>query len=140
LLLKILYDVSIKTQGFTMKKILALALTLSAVALLACPMQGGMGQGGGCGVSEGMMQKCQCDTSKLPPHLEALGLSDVQKAQVQKIRTEGKEFHNKQHDKMMAVLTPDQKKKLEEAPKACPKGDMKMPENGMGCKNCPEKK
>ncbi len=115
-----------------MKKILALALALGATALLACPMQGGQGgmmnngQMGG-----GMAQKCQCDTSKLPKPFEALGLSDAQKADIQKIREEGKEFHNKQHEKMMAVLTPDQLKKFEaNVPKMCPKGDMKMPMSG----------
>jgi len=123
-----------------MKKILALALTFSAVALLACPMQGGgCGTKGGCGANGGMMKKCECDTNKLPAHLETLGLSDTQKTQVQKIRTEGKAFHNKQYDKMMAVLTPDQKKKLSEAPKICPKGDTAMP-TGPACKACPEKK
>jgi Spy/CpxP family protein refolding chaperone len=119
-----------------MKKILALALALGATALLACPMQAGMGNGqmGAC-----MMQKCQCDTSKLPAPMEGLGLSDAQKAQVQKIREEGKAFHNKQHEKMMAVLTPDQLKKFEaNAPKMCPKADMKTPAGGMGCKNCPK--
>jgi hypothetical protein len=133
----------LKHKDSPMKKILALALTFSAVALLACPMQGGMGQGGGCGSKcgsgMGLTQKCQCDTSKLPPHLEALGLNDAQKAQVQKIRTEGKAFHNKQHDKIMAVLTADQKKKLTEVPQACPKGDMAMPATP-ACKACPEKK
>jgi Spy/CpxP family protein refolding chaperone len=122
-----------------MKKILALALTFSAVALLACPMQGGAGCGSKCGGGMGLTQKCGCDTSKLPPHLEALGLSDTQKKQIQKIRTNGKEFHNKQHDKMMAVLTPDQKKKLTEVPKACPKEDLQMPA-APACKACPEKK
>ncbi len=121
-----------------MKKILALALALGATALLACPMQGGMNNGP---MGGGMMQKCQCDTSKLPKPFEALGLSDAQKADVQKIREEGKAFHNQQHEKMMAVLTPEQLKKFEaNAPKMCPKkGDMKMPANGMGCKNCDKK-
>ncbi|MDP3587536.1 MAG: hypothetical protein Q8R58_05735 [Sulfuricurvum sp.] len=121
-----------------MKKILALALALGATALLACPMQGGMKNGPMCG---SMAQKCQCDTSKLPKPFEALGLSDAQKADVQKIREEGKAFHNQQHEKMMAVLTPDQLKKFEaNAPKMCPKkGDMKMPASGMGCKNCDKK-
>lgn len=120
-----------------MKKILALALTLSTTVLLACPMGGMMN--GGC--QGGMGQKCQCDTSKLPPQLEALSLSDAQKAQVQKIREEGKAFHNQQHTKMMAVLTPAQQKKFEEATKMCAKKDMKMkmPEAGMGCKNCDKK-
>ena len=122
-----------------MKKILALALALSATVLLACPMNGGM-MNGGC--QGGMGQKCQCDTSKLPPRLEALGLSDEQKAQVQKIREDGKAFHNQQHEKMMAVLTPEQAKKFEMAvPAACPKKGMKMkmPAAGMGCKNCDKK-
>jgi Spy/CpxP family protein refolding chaperone len=119
-----------------MKKILTLALALSTTVLLACPMNNGM-----MGMGEGMGQKCTCDTSKLPPRLEALGLSDDQKAQVQKIREDGKAFHNQQHDKMMAVLTPDQQKKFEEAPKMCPKKDMKkkMPASGMGCKHCDAK-
>ena len=120
-----------------MKKILALALALGATALLACPMQGGMnnGQMGAC-----MMQKCQCDTSKLPAAFEGLGLTDAQKGQVQKIREDGKAFHNKQHEKMMAVLTPDQRKKLESTvPAMCPKGNMPMPATGMGCKNCDKK-
>ena len=111
-----------------MKKILALALALGATALLACPMGGGM------------MQKCQCDTSKLPLPFEKLGLDDAQKGEVQKIREEGKAFHNKQHEKMMAVLTPDQRKKFEaNMPPMCPKGEMKMPADGMGCKNCDPK-
>ncbi len=120
-----------------MKKILALALALSATVLLACPMKGGM-MGGGC--QGGMGQKCQCDTSVLPPRLEALGLSDAQKAEVQKIREDGKAFHNQQHAKMMAVLTPEQAKKFESTvPAACPKKGMKMPAAGTGCKNCPTK-
>jgi Spy/CpxP family protein refolding chaperone len=125
-----------------MKKILALALALSATVLLACPMNGGM-MNGGC--QGGMGQKCQCDTTKLPPHLEALGLSDAQKGQVQKLREEGKAFHNQQHDKMMAILTPDQQKKFEETPKMCAKKGMKtdtkmtMPAAGMGCKHCDKK-
>ncbi len=122
-----------------MKKILALALALGATVLLACPMQGGgMGNGGMCGSM--LAQKCQCDTSKLPAAFEELGLTDAQKGQVQKIREDGKAFHNKQHDKMMAVLTPDQRKKLETAvPAMCPKGNMPMPATGMGCKNCDKK-
>ena len=120
-----------------MKKILALALALSATVLLACPMNGGM-MNGGC--QGGMGQKCQCDTSKLPAPLEALDLSDDQKAQVQKIREDGKAFHNQQHDKMMAVLTPDQQKKFEAATQMCPKKGTKIktkiPAAGMGCKNC----
>lgn len=120
-----------------MKKILALALVLSTTVLLACPMNGGM-MNGGC--QGGMGQKCQCDTSKLPPRLEALGLNDAQKAQVQKIREDGKAFHNQQHTKMMAVLTPEQAKKFEATtPAACPKKGIKMPEGGMGCKNCDKK-
>jgi Spy/CpxP family protein refolding chaperone len=112
-----------------MKKILTLALALGATALLACPMQGGMG----------LMNKCQCDTSKLPKPFKALKLSDEQKVEIQKIREEGKEFHNKQHDKMMAVLTPEQLKQFEaNAPKGCKSG-LKMPAGGMGCKNCDKK-
>lgn len=121
-----------------MKKILALALALGATALLACPMQGGqMGNGP---IGGGMVQKCQCDTSKLPLPFENLGLDDTQKGQVQKIREEGKAFHNKQHEKMMAVLTPDQRKKFEaNVPAICPKGGPNMPAGGMGCKNCDKK-
>lgn len=121
-----------------MKKILALALALGATALLACPMQGGqMGNGPMCG---SMAQKCQCDTTKLPLPFEKLGLDDTQKGEVQKIREEGKAFHNKQHEKMMAVLTPDQRKKFEaNVPAMCPKGNMNMPAGGMGCKNCDPK-
>jgi len=118
-----------------MKKIITLALALGATALLACPMQGGMGNGQMGGM--GLMNKCRCDTSKLPKPLEVLNLSDAQKAKVQKIREEGKAFHNKQHEKMMAVLTPEQRKQFEaSAPKGCPDGEMKMPMGGMGCKNC----
>lgn len=92
-----------------------------------------------------ILKKCECDTSKLPMPMEKLGLSDDQKAQIQKIREEGKAFHNQQREKMMAVLTPEQLKTLEaNAPKMCPKGDKgmkgnKMPEGGMGCKNCDKK-
>lgn len=123
-----------------MKKFLSIALILGATALMACPMQGGA-----CGDKGGMMQKCECNTSKLPKPFEKLGLNDDQKTQIQKIREEGKAFHNQQHEKMMAVLTPEQRKAFEaNAPKMCPKGgmkgDMKMPEGGMGCKKCDEKK
>jgi Spy/CpxP family protein refolding chaperone len=126
-----------------MKKILSIALILGATALMACPMkEGGM-----------MMKKCECDTSKLPKPFEKLGLSDDQKAQIQKIREEGKAFHNQQHDKMMAVLTPEQLKTFEaNTPKMCPKGDMKGMKGdmkgmkmgddkmgGMGCKECDKK-
>jgi Spy/CpxP family protein refolding chaperone len=132
-----------------MKKILSIALILGATALMACPMQGGMcGDKGGMG---GLMQKCECDTKKLPPMMEKLDLTEKQKEQVAAIRAEGKAFHNKQHEKMMAVLTPEQKGKLEGMKmmmnegkgKMCPKGDMKQPqmgEGGMGCKKCEEKK
>lgn len=103
-------------------------------------------QGGG-------MMKCGCDTSKLPKPFEKLGLNDDQKGQIQKLREEGKEFHNQQHEKMMAVLTPEQRKTFEaNAPKMCQKGDMKgmkgdmkgmkMGEgkmDGMDCKECDKK-
>lgn len=122
-----------------MKKILALALALGATALLACPMQCGMGMNNGQ-MGTCMMQKCQCDTSKLPAAFEGLGLTDAQKGQVQKIREDGKAFHNKQHEKMTAVLTPDQRKKLESTvPAMCPKGNTPMPA-APACKACPEKK
>jgi Spy/CpxP family protein refolding chaperone len=124
-----------------MKKILSIALILGATALMACPMKDGgmMMKDGGM-----MMNKCECDTSKLPKPFEKLGLSDDQKAQIQNIREESKAFHNQQHEKMMAVLTPEQLKTFEaNAPKMCPKkgmkGDMKMPEGGMGCKACDKK-
>jgi Spy/CpxP family protein refolding chaperone len=131
-----------------MKKILSIALILGTTALMACPMQGGMcGDKGSMG---GMMQKCECDTKKLPPMMEKLDLSDKQKEQVSALRAEGKAFHNKQHDKMMAVLTPEQRAKLEgmkmilderKGAKMC-KGEMKeikMGEGGMGCKKCETK-
>ena len=126
-----------------MKKILTLVLTLSATVLLACPMNGAM-MGGGMmngGCQGGMGQKCQCDTSKLPPYLEALGLSDAQKVEVQKIREDGKAFHNQQHEKMMAVLTPEQAKKFEMGtPAVCPKNmKMKTPITAPGCKHCDKK-
>lgn len=121
-----------------MKKILTLMLALGTTALFACPMQGGMNNGPMCGSM--LTQKCQCDTSKLPPVFEGLGLTDAQKGKVQKIREDGKAFHNKQHDKMIAVLTPDQRKKLEATvPAMCPKGNMPMPA-APACKACPEKK
>jgi Spy/CpxP family protein refolding chaperone len=131
-----------------MKKILSIALILGATALMACPMQGGMcGNKGGMG---GMMQKCECDTKKLPPMMEKLDLTEKQKEQVAALRAEGKAFHNKQHEKMMAVLTTEQRAKLEGMKlmmnegkgKMC-KGDMKEPkmgEGGMGCKKCDDKK
>jgi len=123
-----------------MKKVLSIALILGATALLACPMKDGgmMMRNGGM-----LMNKCECDTSKLPKPMENLGLNDDQKAQIQKIREESKAFHNQQHEKMMAVLTPEQRKTLEaNIPMMCPKGDMKgmkMPAGGMGCKNCDKK-
>ncbi len=97
-----------------MKKILALAVALSATALMACPMgQGKMGQGGMC--RGGMMEKCQCDTKQLPRMLEALELSDKQKEQIVQLRAETQAFHNKQHDKMMGILSAEQRGKLEYA-------------------------
>ncbi|MDD5717165.1 MAG: hypothetical protein PHW64_05115 [Sulfuricurvum sp.] len=127
-----------------MKKILSIALILGATALLACPMQGG----GMMNNPQGMMGKCGCDTSKLPKPMEQLGLSDDQKMQMQKIREEGKAFHNQQHEKMMAVMTPEQRAKLDALrpmnPKQCAAmkgGKMaqpQMPAGGMGCKNCPK--
>lgn len=136
-----------------MKKILSIALILGATALMACPMQGGMcGDKGGMG---GMMQKCECDTKKLPPMMEKLDLNDKQKEQIAAIRAEGKAFHNKQHEKMMSVLTPEQRAKMDgmkmmigqgNGGKNCPnKGDMKGMNmgdgamGGMGCKNCNNK-
>lgn len=124
------------TRRPPMKKIISIALILGATALMACPMKdGGM-----------MMKKCECDTSKLPKPFEKLGLSDDQKAQIQKLREEGKAFHNQQHEKIMNVLTPEQRKTFEaNAPKMCPKGDMKGMKmgdgkmGGMGCKNCDKK-
>lgn len=133
-----------------MKKILSIALILGATALMACPMQGGgMMCGNKGGMGGGMMQKCECDTKKLPPMMEKLDLNDKQKEQIAALRAEGKAFHNKQHDKMMAILTPEQKGKLEGMKmmmnegkgKMC-KGEMKEPkmgEGGMGCKNCDNK-
>lgn len=147
-----------------MKKILSIALILGGTALMACQMQGGGMMCGDKGGMGGMMQKCECDTKKLPPMMEKLDLNDKQKEQIIKIREEGKAFHNKQHEKMMGVLTPEQRAKMEgmkmmmghgNDPKNCPmKGDMKqtqmphdmkqmqMPQggmNGMGCKNCDNK-
>lgn len=136
----------------SMKKILTLALALSATALLACPMQEGMMKCGNGPMAGGMMQKCDCNTSKLPKFMEKLGLSDQQKEQIQKLREEGKEFHNKQHEKMMAILTPEQQAKLDEMKKmreakcdmkgqkmSGKMGSSKMPESGMGCKDCDKK-
>jgi len=132
------YHVIIPNMEKIMKKVLSIALILGATALMACPMQNG-------GMM--LMKKCECDTSILPKPFEKLGLSDDQKAQIQKIREEGKAFHNQQREKVMAVLTPEQLKTYEEnAPKMCPKQmPMKMkqmqqmPQSGMGCKNCPQK-
>lgn len=121
-----------------MKKILVLVLALSATALLACPMKDGM-KGGmmkdgmmGGAMCQGMMSKCEANTSKLPPHLEALGLSDDQKGQIQKIREEAKAFHNQQHDKMMAVLTVEQRAKMKEMPMMC--GKMSPKKDGKATK------
>lgn len=120
-----------------MKKFLSIALILGATSLFACHQGcGNMQQGGGM-CQHTIMNKCQCDTSKLPKSFENLGLNDDQKAQIQKLREEGKAFHNAHREKMMAILTPDQRKKLESnVPAMCPKGEMKMPANGPACKNC----
>lgn len=135
-----------------MTKIVTLALALSATALLACPMQQGMANYGYGPMYGGMMQKCDCNTSQLPKFFEKLGLSDQQKEQIQKLREEGKEFHNKQHEKMMAIFTPEQRAKLDEMRKIREEKWKKMqskmsgkaprpqmPENGMGCKDCDKK-
>lgn len=131
-----------------MKKILSIALILGATALMACPMQGG-GMMGGNGSCQGMMGKCECDTKKLPPMFEKLDLNDKQKEQIAALRAEAKKFHNAQHEKVMAVLTPEQRGKLEgmrmmmkdgQGPMCPQKGDIPMQDNGMGCKNCDDKK
>jgi Spy/CpxP family protein refolding chaperone len=129
-----------------MKKILALAVALGATAVMACPMgQGMMGSGNMCG---GMMDKCQCDTKQLPRTFEALDLSDKQKEQIVKLREEGQAFHNKQREKMMSVLTAEQRGKLEYARKLKElRFEDKGPRmggntgmgGGMGCKQCPNK-
>ena len=134
-----------------MKKVLSIALILGATALMACPGKGGgMMCGDNKGGCMGLMQKCECDTKQLPPMMEKLDLSDKQKEQVIKIRQETQAFRNKQHDKMLGVLTSEQRAKLEgmklmmnegKGPKMC-KGEMKGPkmgEGGMGCKNCDNK-
>ena len=121
-----------------MKKTFALVLALSATVLLACPMKDGM-KGGmmkdgmmGGSMCQGMMQKCDANTSKLPQNLEALGLSDDQKGEVQKIREEAKAFHNQQNDKMMAVLTAEQRAKMKEMPMMC--GKMSPKKDGKATK------
>lgn len=125
-----------------MKKILAFALALAATVLMACPNQQGMKNCGNGPMGQGMMQKCQCDTSKLPKHLANLGLSDQQKEEVQKLREEAKAFHNEHHEKMMAVLTPEQRTKFEASFNTnCKKCNTKgpapvMPKSGAGCKAC----
>ncbi len=95
-----------------------------------------------------MMQKCECDTKKLSPMMEKLGLNDKQKEQIAALRAEGKAFHNKQREKMISVLTSEQRAKLEGMQmmmgqgQNCPQGDMKqpqMPVGGMGCKECDKK-
>jgi Spy/CpxP family protein refolding chaperone len=146
-------------QGFTMKKLLTLALIVGTTTLFAAPPMGNgpMNNNGGM-MGGGMMRGCNMDSTKLPKPFEALGLSDAQKADIQKIREEGKAFHKKQHEKMMSVLTPDQRKTFETTMQQMrPQGGMRgmrqggmgngggmqnqaMPDNGMGCDNCPEKK
>jgi Spy/CpxP family protein refolding chaperone len=132
-----------------MKKLVSIALILGTTALMACPMgqgcNGSMGGGMmGNGASCGLMEKCQCDTKVLPRSLEALDLSDQQKEQIIKLREEGQAFHNKQREKIMAVLTAEQKGKLEYARKLKElrgggKG-LQLPQGGgMGCKQCPNK-
>lgn len=128
-----------------MKKLLSIALILGATAIMACPNQPGMMNCGNGPMGNGMMGKCQCDTSKLPKQFENLGLSDEQKGEIQKLREEAKAFHNAHHEKMMAVLTPEQRAKFEASfTKTCKKCNPKgaaplMPKNGMGCKACDNK-
>jgi hypothetical protein len=151
----ITYDVTVKYYSTEkpMKKILSIALILGATALMACPMQGGGMMCADKGAGKGMMGKCECDTKKLPPMMEKLDLNDKQKEQITKIREEGKAFHNKQREKMMTVLSAEQRAKLEGmqmmmggyGSKNCPQGDMKGMNmgdggmGGMGCKNCDPK-
>ncbi|MCK9374136.1 MAG: hypothetical protein M0P91_13200 [Sulfuricurvum sp.] len=127
-----------------MKKFLSIALILGATALMACPNQQGMMNCGNGPMGNKMAGKCQCDTSKLPKQFENLGLNDDQKGEIQKLREEAKAFHNEHHEKMMAVLTPEQRTKFEASlTKTCkkcnPKGAPLMPKNGMGCKACDTK-
>lgn len=133
-----------------MKKILSMALIIGTTALMACPMGQGMMQGGikGGMCGGGFMEKCQCDTKQLPRALEALDLSDKQKEQIVKLREEGQAFHNKQREKMMGVLTPEQRSKIDYMRKlkelkwedkgSRMGGGMRM-NGGMGCKQCNNK-
>jgi len=146
-------ELNTTTGGKQMKKVLSIALILGATALMACPMGQGMMQGGnGPMCKSGLMEKCQCDPKQLPMPMEALELSDKQKEQIIKLREEGQAFHNKQHEKMRAVLTPEQRGKLDYMRKlrelrggkmqggmGCPQNGMnapKMPQGVLGCKNC----
>lgn len=120
-----------------MKKMLTFALALSATALMAYPMgqgmmpgdyDGPMGpgmmqegnspmgpgmMGGGYGCQGGWMEKSQYDAKRLPRTLEALELSAKQKEDIIKLREEEQAFHNKQREKMMGILTPEQRSKVE---------------------------
>jgi Spy/CpxP family protein refolding chaperone len=130
-----------------MKKLLSLALIVGTTALFAAPMNNGQMNTNGQMMGGGMMRGCNMDSSKLPKPFESLGLSDAQKADIQKIREEGKAFHQKQHEKMMSVLTPDQRKTFEANMQqmrqqmrgmrqgGMQNGGMQMPMNGNGQDN-----
>lgn len=50
----------------------------------------------------------------MPPRLaEELGLTADQKEQIKKLEEEGMAFRKQQHEKLLAILTPEQKEKLE---------------------------
>ena len=50
----------------------------------------------------------------LPPRaVEELGLTDAQKEQLKKLEEEGAAFRKAQHEKLMNILTPEQKEKME---------------------------
>jgi Spy/CpxP family protein refolding chaperone len=52
----------------------------------------------------------------LPPRIaEDLGLTAEQKEKIKKLEEEGAAFRQQQHEKLMAILTPEQKEKIEKA-------------------------
>lgn len=122
-----------------MTKSILLVLALSASTLLlahdtpkdqGCPSEKSSEAGKGCAN----------DPKKLPKELTALELSDTQKAQILKIREEGQALRKKQQEQIQAVLTPEQRGKLEYARKLktsdCRGKEGKKSDGGKGCENC----
>ena len=122
-----------------MKKIVLLGLATSMSILLACPpMQGAM-----CDKTKGScdsIKSCKCQSGDIPAPFMKLSLSEEQKTKIRQLKEEARNFHQQQHEKMLEVLTSEQRDmlmKMKGSKGMCKQAKTPVSlNNGMGCKNC----